>query len=143
MTWSDTRAALTEHLKAEEGTVLHAYQDHLGFLTIGTGRLIDHRKGGGLSEAEAEYLLGNDIDRVAADLDRRLPWWREQPAPVQVALCSMAFQMGAAGLLAFRRMLAALERGDRAEAARQALDSKWARQTPARAERVAGMIRGA
>ena len=36
-----------EQLRRNEGEVLHAYQDHLGFWTIGVGRLIDKRKGGG------------------------------------------------------------------------------------------------
>ena len=44
-------------LRRDEGRVRHAYQDHLGYWTIGVGRLIDQRKGGGLSEDEIDYLL--------------------------------------------------------------------------------------
>jgi lysozyme len=35
---------LAEMLTRDEGRVRHAYQDHLGFWTIGVGRLIDQRK---------------------------------------------------------------------------------------------------
>ena len=40
---------LTDQLRRDEGCVLHAYPDHLGFLTLGIGRLIDRRKGGGIT----------------------------------------------------------------------------------------------
>ena len=55
-------------LKKEEGVVKHAYQDHLGYWTIGVGRLIDKRKGGGLSDEEIDYLLGNDIEKKIAEV---------------------------------------------------------------------------
>jgi lysozyme len=43
------REHLIAHLRREEGEVLHVYKDHLGYLTIGVGRLIDKRKGGCIS----------------------------------------------------------------------------------------------
>ena len=46
----------------------------------------------------------------------------------------MAFNMGVGGFLAFRQMLRAIE------AAREALDSRWARQVGARAARIADML---
>ena len=52
---------LAQMLEAEEGRKRSAYQDHLGYWTIGVGRLIDRRKGGGLSPDEIDYLLTNDI----------------------------------------------------------------------------------
>ena len=55
----------------EEGLVLHAYEDHLGYLTIGYGRLIDKRRGGGISKAEAEYLLLNDCRRVEQEISNK------------------------------------------------------------------------
>ena len=55
---------VTAIIKKHEGCVLHCYEDHLGYMTIGVGRLIDKKKGGGITEDEAEYLLKNDIKRV-------------------------------------------------------------------------------
>ena len=52
----------------------------------------------------------------------------------------MAYQMGVDGLFKFKKMIAALGKGDWNEAAHQALDSRWAKQTPARAERHAAVI---
>ena len=68
--------ALIRELERDEGRVLHAYQDSRGFWTIGIGRLIDKRKGGGISNEEADLLKRNDIARFKRDLDRVAPWWR-------------------------------------------------------------------
>ena len=53
----------------------------------------------------------------------------------------MAFQMGLAGLLSFKRTLASIAAGDYEQASREMLDSKWASQTPKRAQRTAYMMR--
>ena len=129
-------------LRRHEGEVLHAYQDHRGNWTIGIGRLIDERRGGGITPDEAEYLLVNDIDRRAAELQKRKAF-RDAPRPVKRALLNMAFQLGFNGLLGFTKMWQALERRDYDTAATEALDSKWASQTPTRANEVAGWIRSA
>ncbi|MGB0809972.1 MAG: glycoside hydrolase family protein, partial [Candidatus Puniceispirillaceae bacterium] len=56
----DNTDKLIKQLKRHEGLVTHCYQDHLGYNTIGYGRLIE--KGmGGITEAEADYLLMNDL----------------------------------------------------------------------------------
>ena len=75
-----TDTEFIEWLKKEEGVIPHAYQDHLGFWTIGVGRLIDKRKGGGLSADEIDYLLSNDINRFVAGLEKALPWCLNCPA---------------------------------------------------------------
>jgi lysozyme len=54
----------------------------------------------------------------------------------------MAYNLGAEGVAGFQMMLAALQRGDRDAAALNCLDSLWAKQVGARAERVADLIRG-
>jgi len=135
----ELKALLTQH----EGKVPHAYQDHLGFWTIGVGRLIDERRGGGLSDAEIDYLLDNDIDHVLSQLEPSIRDWYGLPDRVKLALACMAFQMGVAGLFGFSRMLGHIEQKDWTQAASEALKSKWAQQTPSRAEYIAELIRGA
>jgi lysozyme len=127
-------------LLRHEGIVRHAYQDSLGFWTIGVGRMIDQRRGGGLSQQEIELLLDNDIERVLTALNQSLEWFHRLPERKKRALANMAFQLGPAGLFGFRRMLAALKRGDYSAAHREALDSKWAQQTPGRAQEVASLL---
>ena len=128
---------LRQQLKADEGTVLHAYTDHMGFLTIGTGRLIDPKKGGGITAAEADYLLDNDISRVITEVATALPWTADLGLVRQCVLYAMAFQMGTPGLLKFVSTLRLVRAGDFRGAARQMQRSLWAKQTPERARRLA------
>lgn len=133
-------AALIAELERDEGRVLHAYQDHLGFWTLGIGRLIDKRRGGGISNAEADYLKRNDIARVRAELDARLPWWRGLDPVRQRAIQNMAFQLGTAGLAKFTTSLGHIQAGRWSSAGAALRKSLWARQTPTRAKRVIAMI---
>ena len=128
---------LTEQLRRDEGIESCAYQDSLGYWTIGVGRLIDARKGGGLSNEEIDYLLDNDVKAKTAEVLRALPWVARLSEPRRAVLVNMAFQLGTKGLLAFRRTLGSIEDGQYGEAAVEMLDSAWAKQTPARAMRLA------
>ena len=132
---------LKEELLQDEGMVLHGYNDHLGYLTIGVGRLIDERRGGGITKEEAFYLLENDIGKVIVALRSKLPFWNKLNDTRQRALINMAFQMGVAGLMGFNKMLWAIERGNWDLAHAEGLDSAWAGQTPKRARRVMEMIK--
>lgn len=131
---------IRERLKAHEGCVLHAYEDTEGYLTIGYGRLIDERRGGGISQSEADQLLTHDIIDVTAQLSARKPVFRSLPEPVQEALVEMAFQMGVTGVMKFHDMWASLEAEDYAGAHDAALDSDWADETPQRAREVADRL---
>ena len=128
---------LKSQLLREEGAESCAYQDSLGFWTIGVGRLIDSRKGGGLSNEEIDFLLENDIKTKTREVLLALPWMPRLSDPRQAVLIGMAFQMGIGGLLKFKRMLSAVEDGQYFEAAAQMLESKWAQQTRKRAYRMA------
>ena len=138
---AEQRADVRRSLEQDEGLRLAAYADHLGYLTIGIGRLIDSRKpGAGITHAEAAHLCDNDIDRCLLDL-QGFTWFETLSIIRQNALLNMRFQLGAGGFRRFRKMLAALERGDYAVASLEGLDSTWARvQTPERAHRVMGEV---
>jgi len=133
---------IRDQLIKHEGVVLHAYEDHLGYLTIGVGRLIDKRRGGGITRDEAMFLLDRDIYRVVEGL-RKEPGFTDLPSTVKEALVNMAFQLGHRGVMNFRKMWKALREHDYDRAADEALDSRWAEQTPKRAQEVAEMIREA
>lgn len=137
----ETRERLRARLIVDEGVRLAAYLDSLGYLTIGVGRLIDQRKGGGITYDESLYLLDNDITRKHGDVMERLPQFDRLDSVRQVVLMSMAFQMGADGLAGFHNTLASVWRGDWDAAAAGMLGSKWATQTPERALRLARMMR--
>lgn len=132
---------LRTQLRRDEGEKLYAYKDHLGYYTIGIGRLIDKAKGGGITQAESAYLFENDITKIQADLDRRLSWWRSLDAARQGVLLNMAFQMGVDGLLSFKNTLAMIKVGNYSDAAKGMLQSLWARQTPERALRLSNQMK--
>ena len=142
-------SALATLLAREEGLRLTVYDDAtgrpllpgmtvVGHPTIGIGRCLDRR---GISEAEAFALLDNDLAAVRREVAAALPWSTGLSEARQVVLQAMAFQMGLAGLLKFRDTLAAVRRADYTAAAAGMLASAWARQTPARAARMAAMMR--
>jgi lysozyme len=137
-----TVSNLTRQLRGDEGVRPCAYQDHLGFWTIGVGRLCDQRKlGSGLRSAEIDFLLANDIEDRTRALAAKLPWFTALDEARQGVLLNMAFQLGTDGLLAFTTTLGHVRAGRYAEAAEAMLDSKWAGQTPARAKRLAEQMR--
>jgi len=133
--------SLTKQLRLDEGEVLSAYQDHLGYWTIGVGRLIDSRRGGGISKEESTYLLTNDINNRIKDISAALPWFEALDDARKGVLINMAFQLGVAGLLQFKTMLAYVEAGKYSEASDSMYQSLWAKQTPQRCNRMAEQMR--
>jgi len=134
------RGLMKTDLVRDEGMRLHPYTDTVGKVTIGVGRNLDDV---GISETEALAMLDADIDRSIEDLERNLPWLFERPEPVQRALVNMCFNLGWPRLSSFRKMLTALELNEYDRAAAEALNSRWARQVGARADRIAELIRTA
>lgn len=136
------KSELIKQLRTDEGVQPCVYFDHLGYSTIGVGRLVDRRKpGAGLRPDEITYLLNNDIDDRIEALTRRLPWFQTLDDARRGALLNMAFQLGVEGLMGFKNTLAMIQRGDYESASIAMLDSKWATQTPERAERIARQVK--
>lgn len=128
---------LVRLLQRHEGLRLVPYRDTTGHLTIGYGLNLD----AGISKAEAEWLLRTRVMAATEAVARSLPWWARLDEVRRSVLVDMAYNLGIAGLLKFRRTLAAIERGDYDAAARGMLASLWARQVGQRAVRLATMMR--
>lgn len=131
---------IEELLIYHEGKIDHAYQDSLGFWTIGVGHLIDKRKGGRVSDAIIKALLDEDIQGKIADLDERLPWWKTLDEVRQKVLIDMCFNLGIGGLLGFKNTLQAIKEGRWTDAKNGMLSSVWAKQVGTRANELAKMI---
>ena len=125
------------YIEQEEGYSPHTYRCTSGALTIGIGYNLD----AGMPFDEAVLLMRHRIDKIRRALLERLEWFPKLNEARQAALLSMAYQMGLSGLLSFKRTLASIAAGDYEQASREMLDSKWARQTPGRAQRTAYMMR--
>ncbi|MBV8807963.1 MAG: hypothetical protein JO033_04760 [Acidobacteriaceae bacterium] len=130
---------LIDQLVRDEGEILHAYQDSLGYWTIGSGILIDAR-GGGITHEENMYLLQNRAERTAAWVRTHLPWSLALDDVRLAALNNMAYNIDGK-LEQFVQFLAKLKAGDYQGAAEEMLNSLWARQVGARAHRLSEQIR--
>jgi lysozyme len=127
---------LVQQLRRDEGVRSKPYLDTVGKTTIGVGRNLTDV---GLSDDEINYLLSNDIKKVQAQLAGH--WWYDTLDPIrQAALQNMAFNLGIGGLLHFPSMLDALGKKDWQRAHDEALDSLWAKQVGARAQRLADQL---
>ena len=120
---------LIKQLRKHEGERLHAYLCPAGRLTLGVGRNIDQNGGKGITEGESTMLLMNDIAECMTDLQtlfgNQWNWFSENR---KIALLDHRFNLGPSRFRSFRRMIAAIKREDWADAGKEAMDSKWARE---------------
>ena len=121
---------LIEQVKRHEGFRSNPYKCTAGKATIGYGRNLDDV---GIAEKEAEQLLFNDLYNAECQLIDRCPEFVFLDRVRRDVVVNMAFNIGVAGVLKFKNMLAAIELGDYVTAADEMLDSKWARQVGDRA----------
>src|SRR5690554_394255 len=128
---------LEKTLARHEGLRLKPYLDTVGKLTIGYGRNLDDV---GISQEEALSMMRNDIVVSRRELSQ-YGWFKRLDENRQGVLINMHFNLGLPRLLTFRKMIAALEKGDYNEASEQMLDSRWAVQVGNRAVELAREMR--
>ena len=138
--------------------ILRVYQDSLGIDTIGIGRNLEDRGISkqeldamdipnintiyehGITEADAVYLATNDVQIVENELLAAHPCVAELDSVRQLVLVDMAFNMGVPRLRGFKKMWAAIHKGDYTTAAKEMLDSRWANQVKSRSTILANMM---
>jgi lysozyme len=130
--------ALKASVRAHEGLRLKPYLCTAQKRSIGYGRNLDDT---GISEAEAEIMLENDIQTAIAELGRAFPSYTMHSDNRQAVLAEMCLNMGAPRLAGFKRMWAALAKTDYDTAAREMLLSGWSVQTGKRAATLAERMR--
>jgi lysozyme len=130
----------------EEGYRENAYHCSEGYPTIGIGKKIGPKNAGlkmyqfKCSKEMALLWLREEI-KIIRDKLIRFPWYVNLNSDRQDIIKSMAYQIGVRGLLKFKKMIAALDEKDWDKAADEALNSKWAKQTPNRALRHSEVLR--
>lgn len=138
---------LKKQLEFEEGRVLTVYKCSQGHSTIGIGHNLDAKPmhhGGRIphkiTDAECDAIFIEDIQQTVDGLTRQWKGLGLLSDARRDAIIQMAFQLGVSGVMKFKKMLKALEVCEWSKAHKEALDSDWAKQTPARANRVATQI---
>ena len=128
---------LEEKIASEEGFADKLYICPAGFRSIGYGFNLDVNP---MPKEVADLWLSINI----TSLKRRLvefTWLQDLNEARQIVLFDMAYQMGVNGMLSFTSMINSLRAERYHEAAEHLLDSKYARQTPNRAQRNAEILR--
>ncbi len=133
----DEALRLTVYDDANSQTLHHGYTLK-GNPTIGVGRCLTTR---GITPAEADLLLDNDIQSFTIACQQAFTWFNNLSDVRQRVILNMAFNMGIGGLKNFPAMEAALLRGDYNAAADEMQNSAWYRQVGARAQRLVAMMR--
>ncbi|HDC4672328.1 glycoside hydrolase family protein [Enterobacter kobei] len=151
---------ITDMIIYDEGEKLTIYKDTEGYWTIGVGHLLtkspskdeairqlDKLVGTGhygyINKQESRKILEIDINQTIKQIGRTelINVYTSLDIVRRTALVNMCYQLGVQGVLQFKKMLGYLEQGDYEKAADEALNSKWAKQTPNRARRVTEVLR--
>jgi lysozyme len=143
---------LREMLKHHEGLRLKPYRCSAGAWTIGYGWNISANKlpedvesmlnmTGAITEEVAERLLNIGIDTAVRQCQAIFPKFDKFSDNRQIALVDFVYNVGAAGALKFKKMLAAVEVDDWNTAADELKDSDWFSQVGARAVEITAMVR--
>ena len=135
---------LKERIKKHEGFVPKIYRDSLGYATIGYGHLVlptDHFEDGvEYSKEELNEVFEKDFQNALDNANKLIG---DIPLVYQAkeVICEMVFQLGIGGVSKFKNMWKALEEGDYYTASVEMLDSRWAKQTPKRAESLSNIMK--
>ena len=132
---------LLESVKKHEGYRNKVYLDTLGKRTVGVGHLCveDFWEDG--KEYEEDFLMGILEKDLQSAIDQADDMCKDLKisSDAKILIIEMIFQLGGTGVSKFRKMWQALQQDppDYAEASVQMLDSRWAKQTPNRAQEMA------
>lgn len=135
---------LRNQIKRHEGSVTlpngrhRVYTCPAGHPTVGWGRNLEGR---GLSDAEAEMLLTNDLQASAEELTRVWPWMQSIDPVRFGAFINLHFNMGLPTLREFVKTLDAAQDHDWERCAAELQNSRWYRQVGTRGEDLVEQIK--
>ena len=139
----DNLENLKDRIKTHEGFCDTVYKDTLGKRTIGYGHLCtndeDWEDGKAYNMAYLEDVFEVDFNEAVNQAEKLIGNTIIKNKAAEI-IVEMVFQLGMGGVSKFKKMWAALENQDYAEASAQMLDSKWAKQTKNRAEHLAEIM---
>lgn len=141
MAWDDREK---QEIELDEGKVLTSYKDSLGNWTIGIGHLLgaDPKfQGITITDQECGEYFEEDFNEAVKEAQSAFDGFEGLDGPRKGAIVNMAFQMGEKTLSTFHTFLDYLDRGMYQEAALDLMNTRYARQVPQRAKRIAYRIR--
>ena len=95
----------------------------------------------GISWAKAERLLVGEVNRLEILLIRELDYYLQLNEARKAVLLNMAYNLGVNGLMKFKKTLAHIREENYPLAAKEMLNSNWARQVHGRASELSLIMR--
>ena len=89
-----------------------------------------------VSEERVNAVFESDVAKFVSESKKVFPNLDELPEEAQQVIVNMCFNMGAPRLSKFKKFIAAVNDGNWSTAAVEMMDSRWATQVGARAERL-------
>ena len=144
MTEQGIHLNLLNQIRRHEGLRLKPYHCSENFLSLGYGRNLDTN---GISEAEAEFMLSNDLIACENELKDE-GWYNQLDETRRAVVLNMAFNLGKPKLMQFKKFIGALSDDDYETASKEMItgsdgvsESKWASQVGKRAYELAEQMR--
>ena len=132
-----------KELEEDEGCIYEIYLDHLGYPTFGIGHLVrkedpEYGKevGTEVSEERVINAFEDDVATTITDCTKIFRNWNSLPEEARLVTANMCFQLGMPNLKKFKKMISACNRSKWDEMASEMRNSRWHKQTTARAERL-------
>lgn len=132
---------LKERIKEHEGYCETVYKDTLGFPTGGYGHKIIPGEPIPKDRSGWEALFESDFQRAVDGAENLLSGYDIDERAREVII-EMVYQMGESGVSKFKKALAHLKEQRYIECAGEMLNSRWRKQTPMRAKKLADMMAG-
>ena len=136
---------LLESVKRHEGYRNKVYLDTLNKRTVGVGHLCVEDFWEDDKEYDEDFLMGILEKDLQSAIDQADDMCKDLKisSDAKILIIEMIFQLGGNGVSKFRKMWQALQQDppDYAEASVQMLDSRWAKQTPNRANEMANHMK--
>ena len=129
---------LIDSIKQHEGYVGIVYKDSLGIDTIGYGFAIKDLE---LDEDVCEIILERKVKDLQDRVDNKFNWYRYMPPEIKDIVLEMCYQMGVYGFSYFKKTIAYLQDKQWEKASVEMLDSRWAQQTPNRAQEMSNRVK--
>ena len=156
--------SLEDQLILHEGLRLEVYKCPAGYWTVGVGRNLEGKpltkseqerilgcsgltpdqvisilKERGVTKDEALFLLANDIEDAIKDLSN-FDWFEDLDPVRKKVVIDMRYNLGPTRFRGFKKMIAALARGDYKAAAAEMVDSRWYHEVGNRSKRLVRMM---
>ena len=93
-----------------------------------------------VSHEQVDAWFAVDINRTLQDCEQIFPDFNALPEEAQLVIANMCFQLGRPRLSNFKKFIAAVNDRDWDKAADEMEDSRWYKQTTARADRLIARI---